>query len=90
MQEWQLTESGNRINLTLLNVDIQKCTRCKDGNCYQCSCDYVEILGRLYCGSWNWTGSVVSCVNEARFSSDESFTLSGFRAEWTEISGDVD
>ena len=50
----------------------------------------MEILGRLYCGSWNWTGSVVSCENEARFSSDESFTLSGFRAEWTEISGDVD
>ena len=44
------------------------------------------------CGTYNWTGSVVSCENVVRFSSDDSIANSGsgFRAEWTEISGDVE
>ena len=69
--------------MTLIHWDIQLC----DNNCM---CDYVEILGQRFCGTYNWTGSVVSCENVVRFSSDESITLSGFRAEWTEIPGDVE
>ena len=44
------------------------------------------------CGTYNWTGSVVSCENVVRFSSDDSIANSGsgFRAKWTEIPGDVE
>ena len=57
-----------------------------------CCGDYIEILGGRMCGTYNWTGSVVSCENEVRFSSDESIANSGsgFRAKWTEIPGDVE
>ena len=48
-------------------------------------CDYVEVFGLNYCGTWNWTGSVVTCKNVVRFSTDESSTFSGFRLEYTEI-----
>ena len=51
-----------------------------------CTCDYVEISGQRYCGTWNWT--LLSCSVQVRFSSDGSYTLPGFRAEWTAIPDD--
>lgn len=59
---------------------------CGDG--FDCLCDYVEILGQRYCGNWKWTGELQSCSMEVRFSSDETFSYSGFRLEWEEIPDD--
>ena len=52
-----------------------------------CTCDYVEISGQRYCGTWN--GTFLSCSMHVRFSTDDySSPNDGFRAEWTAIHDD--
>ena len=74
--------SGSKINLTILNMDIEFDDYWCGG--YACWCDYVEISGQRYCGT-SLPEPVISCSVEVIFESDPVENFPGFRAEWTEI-----
>ena len=77
--------SGSKIKLTILNMDIEFDDYWCGG--HLCWCDYVEISGQRYCGTWN--GTLLICPGQVKFKSDDFWTGNqGFRADWTEIPDD--
>ena len=90
-------ESGSRINITFLNVDIEYNEYwCGGYNCGEfgnpCTWDYVEMFGERFCGWWSWRNGTWGphCSDEVvRFSSDDYDSWNnGFRAEWIEVPDD--
>ena len=78
---------GSRIVLTFLNMDVEYDEKWCGGA--DCTCDYVEILGKRYCGT-SLPGPFISCSLELEVIFKSAMTWywygnSGFSAEWTEI-----
>ena len=81
---------GSRIVLTFLNMDVEYDEKWCGGA--DCTCDYVEILGKRYCGT-SLPGPFISCSLELEVIFQSAMTWydnnwygnSGFSAEWTEI-----
>ena len=84
---------GSRIVLTFLNMDVEYDEKWCGGA--DCTCDYVEILGKRYCGT-SLPGPFISCNLDIKVIFQSALTWyddywygnSGFRAEWTEIPDD--